>query len=208
MRVFLAFPLPAEVLAYIERMQAYLRHRSVRGKWIAPENSHLTVLFLGDQEEPRVQRLADACRRRCAELPPVRFRTGTMTTFGRPARVLVLELADEPVGGFGNTVNAVAECAIGEDLDLPPSALRNEPCPHLTLARFRDGREARTLENVGALRDGAWQWHKPVPPPPAGADAFVCSELLLFKSTLTTDGPVYDELARFPMGPAPPFVES
>ncbi|OPZ30450.1 MAG: 2',5' RNA ligase family [Lentisphaerae bacterium ADurb.BinA184] len=200
MRVFLALPLPPPVIAYLERMRAYLRHRGVAAKWVSAEASHLTVLFLGEQDPPRVEALARAVADRCRRLVPIELRTGALTTFGRPPRVLVFELQDEPGGAFAATVEGLAECAIAENLDLPPSALRAEARPHLTLARFRDGREARSLDNIGTRRDVGWEWKKPVPEPPPGAGCFRCGEAALFKSTLTADGPIYDELARWPLG--------
>lgn len=52
MRLFIAIPVTDEVRAEIARIEALLRERGVDAKWVEPELLHVTLAFLGEQDEP------------------------------------------------------------------------------------------------------------------------------------------------------------
>ena len=56
-RLFIAFPLQRGVEEKLGEIIAVLRDKGGRVKWVAPQNIHLTARFLGDTEEPLVERL-------------------------------------------------------------------------------------------------------------------------------------------------------
>lgn len=72
-------------------------------RWVAPERLHLTVAFLGEVHETRVQALRDVLRPVFAAAPPLRLRLGETGTFppGRPARVAWIAV-EESVGSAGD----------------------------------------------------------------------------------------------------------
>jgi len=51
MRLFVAIPLAEEVRAHLVAVQERLQTSGADIKWVEPENLHLTVSFLGDQQE-------------------------------------------------------------------------------------------------------------------------------------------------------------
>ncbi|MFO7821334.1 MAG: 2'-5' RNA ligase family protein [Lentisphaeria bacterium] len=58
MRSFIAIPIPKAVKEYIVGVQEFLRQRGVKAKWVRPESSHLTLLFLGEQDQSSLARLS------------------------------------------------------------------------------------------------------------------------------------------------------
>lgn len=59
-RVFLAVPVAHRLQKRIDRLLAPVRSANQDIRWVAAQNRHLTLAFLGDQPEPVVDALADS----------------------------------------------------------------------------------------------------------------------------------------------------
>lgn len=178
MRCFLGLPLPQAWKQALARLAPELqRGLSSRLTWTRPENWHLTLKFLGEVEQERVDAL-------CAALPGLRF--------------AAMDLAAGPAGFFPNAKRprvfwlglsqGAQECAtlaarVEELCAGLGFAAEDRPfAPHLTLARVREA--GPDDWNKLAASASAHPW------PPARLD-----RLVLWQSVLSPQGPEYRELA-------------
>src|SRR5690349_17393115 len=73
MRLFLAISLTEAVRSALAEMQARLREAGADVRWVAPENFHLTVKFLGDQPDPLLPEIETVCTEVAAAIPAFDF---------------------------------------------------------------------------------------------------------------------------------------
>ncbi|MHB8927719.1 MAG: RNA 2',3'-cyclic phosphodiesterase [Bacillota bacterium] len=183
MRLFVAVPLPSELVAGIVRVQERLRRARADVKWVEADNLHLTLKFLGEVPEGSVEsvRRALAGASGIAPFRVVLRGVGAFPGPGSPRVVWVglTEGASQFVRLAGDVDRALAFAGFAPEMR-PAS-------PHLTIGRVRGplNREALrpAMEEVG----------------PADLGAFECRETRLYHSVLTAGGPVYMVLASFPL---------
>ena len=185
MRLFLAIELTEAWRRAAEAATAALAAEHARSlRVVRPELLHLTVRFLGEVDEARVEPLQAVL---AEQVPPmeVALALGAAGTFGPAARTGAVWLG---VDGDLDRLRALAtrvEAALA-DAGLPDE--RREPRPHLTLARVRRQAGAGERRAIAALVRG-------LATPEAAP--FVARELVLVRSRLGADGPRYEPLARF-----------
>ena len=177
MRAFLALPVPDDWVAPLMRAQGAVPG----GRDVDADDLHVTLAFLDDQPEDALEALHETLEAR--PLPAARLAPMAYAAFGTPPRIAALDLArDEALTRLRDTVRAAARSA---GIDLPRERFR----PHVTLkraSRTRPFDAARLPGRLAALG----------PPPMAPAPA---SAVMLWGSTLTPQGPIYDVLATYPL---------
>lgn len=179
-RAFVALALPATLRDALEELQADLE----TGRAVEPENLHLTLAFLGEHPAPVLEDVHDELE--AIRLAPFPLRIDGLGVFGgRKPRVLFADIAAEP--GLTALHRKVLGAARAAGLEPGRAKFR----PHVTLARF--GGDALTGEEAAAL-DRFLQAHVDF-----AAAPFQVTDFRLFRSTLTRRGPVYDEMARYPL---------
>ena len=89
-RLFVALEITEELRAQLRHLQDQLRRTGVRVGWTAPENLHLTLLFVGDFFAGRVPPLAAALDEAARGVPPFAFDVATLGFFGSPRSPRVL----------------------------------------------------------------------------------------------------------------------
>jgi 2'-5' RNA ligase len=183
LRLFAAVDLPERAKEAAVRATEPWRERYPKGRWIPPENWHVTVKFMG-RTWPRLREwVGEACRDAAGSIRPFRLSLEGMGAFPGPtrARVLWVGLVDSE-----SSLPALAR-ALDERL---AREFRPEKRPfrsHLTVARFNppvlmgDDREA--LEDVAIE-----------------TDPFPVRSLVLYRSHLSPRGARYEALERFRLG--------
>jgi RNA 2',3'-cyclic 3'-phosphodiesterase len=185
LRVFCAIDLPEDVR---EKMLAHgMRLRKAvpdaHASWSRPDNIHLTLKFLGEIPQSRVESLSTAASNAARDLEsfPVRVHgSGVFPTRGAP-RVLWIGVVDLK-GKLGELYRRLDdECAkAGFKKETRPFH------PHLTLARLRKPQHARTLASV----------HRDIQFEPAEVNV---AELLVIRSELGAEGSKYTVVSRVPL---------
>ncbi len=190
-RLFVALDPSEPVRRRIAALAAELRRDAGRAadeiRWVAPENVHLTLQFLGAVPEERVPDVEAAVRAAAAEGRPLALQLQGAGGFPNARRPRVVW------AGLAGDVPALAALAAAVGRRLAPLGFPPEDrpfSPHLTLGRARDGRGAPGL--AGALAHAAQ----------AEGAAWRATELLLFESHLSPKGPRYEVIARAPLGGA------
>ena len=187
-RLFVAIDLPdgarARIAAAVADLRGALRARDIESafRWVAIENLHLTLRFLGNLPD------ADAARVKAAmaaavEQPPVPMSLGGLGTFpprGRP-RVLHVALTEgiEPLRRLRDAVDARLSPLCRWEHETRPFA------PHLTLARTRDAAKFQPDEFSRLIAGTAWP-----------AVSFHATHATLFSSRTLPAGPEYTAEAR------------
>ena len=181
MRLFVGIDMPPaikdEMAALIER----LRPAAPEAKWVPRDNLHVTLSFLGEVKEERLEDLEPALAGAAGSVPgpiPTGVEGSGAFPSARRARVLWVGLEDG-AGRLAALAAAVASAL--EPLGFPPE--KRLWAAHLTLARFRvPGNAAALLETaVPALR-------------------FEVAEATLFRSRLARPAPRYEPLRLFSLG--------
>ena len=181
-RVFFAIEVPQDVrdqlLAHLKHLREAVPH--VQASWSRAESIHLTLKFFGNIEQSQVERLSAAASRVTNRYSPFRIGLGGSGIFpprGTP-RVLWIGVND-PSGQLTALQQQFENECAKEGFPKEERAFR----PHLTLARIRKPQGARRLAEVHAGIE-----FKPV--------EFSVSELLLFRSELSSEGSKYTIISR------------
>ncbi|PYP84157.1 MAG: RNA 2',3'-cyclic phosphodiesterase [Candidatus Angelobacter sp. Gp1-AA117] len=186
MRIFVALDIPEEIRTrlgeYIERV----RHLAPDAPWVKPESLHVTLKFIGEAKDARVEEVKNVLKQIKAQpfdvtFPDVGFfpnhNSGRVFWAGVDGGEALPELA-------GSIDQALEKIGI--------EAEKRAYHPHLTLAR-------------AGTRSGAYQVFKQLP---RGIDpeehpqfgTMTAREFFLYKSELLRGGARYTKLERFPLG--------
>ena len=128
MRLFLGLPIPPELAQTLTRRTQAIE--LLKGRRTAPENLHLTLVFLGEVAEPKLPPIEHELSE--LNFAPLQIKLTTLNTFQR-AGVLIAEIEPtRPLLHLQATVAAdMARCGF------PPKDPEPRPYhPHVTLARY------------------------------------------------------------------------
>ncbi len=170
-RTFIAVELPDRFVQEIEKIGTMLKTPGI--KLVEPELVHITMKFLGDIQEDKVEPIVSSLSQ--INCRPFEAKVRGIGVFPKPAYIKVIWLGAE--GDF-NTLHEEIERA------LSPFKFEKERnfTPHATLARVKELRDkAGLLEKIKKLE---------------GVDLGTINvdSISLKKSTLTPNGPIYETL--------------
>jgi RNA 2',3'-cyclic 3'-phosphodiesterase len=185
-RCFVAVDVSPAVREALAARQAALARAAGRAdvRWVDPERVHLTLRFLGETPEARLDGLIAALRTASAEHPVLHLAArgvGGFPTITRPRVVWV---------GVDGDVTELVRLAGAVALALAPLGFPPETRPfsaHLTVGRVRSPRGldrlVKALVAAGRPDLGAW----------------TADEVVLYRSHLHPQGATYEALARLPL---------
>ncbi|NHC46910.1 RNA 2',3'-cyclic phosphodiesterase [Motilibacter aurantiacus] len=181
MRLFVALPLPPEVLAQLDAALVAVRADHPEPRWVPAQRWHLTLAFLGEVEERAVPELGERLARAAARRGPLELALAGAGRFG--SGVLWVGLTGE-VGRLSRLAEAIAAAARRTGIEVEDRRFR----PHLTVARGRAaaGRPADLRPAAAAL--AAYE-----------GPGFRAGHVALVRSVLGPQ-PAYTELAAWPLG--------
>ena len=175
--MFVALDLPDAVRAQLAAWRDELTAGRRDLRPVAPEALHVTLVFLGWQDESAAKAISDMAFGAAAESAAPVLRAGAVRPLPpRDPRLFALDLDDE--GGRAAALQAAVSDALEAGRWYRPE--KRPFWPHLTLARVKRG-ERRVAGLAGA-------------PPPA--QPFQAAQLTLYRSTLRPQGALYEPLAR------------
>jgi len=181
-RVFCAIEVPQEVRARLTAHIETLRRRfpAVRASWTRDDKFHLTLKFLGEIPQERVENLSIAVTRAASSVAPFKLMIEGAGAFPQngPPKVLWLGVTDVERGLTVLHTSLEAEC-VQEGFAKETRPFRS----HLTIARIRESYGARALAS----------FHRESGFP---AVEFFVSELLVIRSELSSAGSKYTVVSR------------
>lgn len=157
MRLFVAVTPPQDVLAELDAAVAPLREDWPALRWASADRWHVTLAFLGEVAEPRLEGLRERLERAARRHHALRLRVGRGGAFpsAAKARVLCAHISGEPAALTGLRGLAASVAAGARRAGAPPPDEGRRFRPHLTLARSRQPANLRPL--VEALAGYAGQ---------------------------------------------------
>ena len=182
-RSFLAFELSPEIKQIIFNVSGEMKRSSLDVRWVKPGNIHLTIVFLGNIPEERMEVVNIAAEKVCRRYGPFNVSlTAAGIFFNRHnPRTLWIGLKGdlERMSYFKNALQKhLRSLGIKEE--------KRKFKPHLTLGRFRRG--AGFTPRLDELLSMYQDLISPV---------CSLSELALFKSDLKSGGAVYSRLGSW-----------
>ena len=155
----------------------------IGGRWPPPENLHLTLVFLGEQDTTRLGEIEAALEIACRR-EPFTARWGGLGVFPGWSRARVAYL------GVNEGGEEMRDLAGKLRRALPPGireTVSHRFTPHLTLARFREAPPEAALRRVAkVLAPMSWQSR--------------VEAVELYQSRLFPDGARYQRLVRRALG--------
>lgn len=184
MRLFVAVNLPSEVRGRLAAVQDRLRRAQADVSWVKAENLHLTLKFLGETEEKRLERIRPALAEVAHAGTPFSVElAGTGSFGGRVPRVVWV--------GVQEGAEPLTELARQVETSLARVGFPKEKrgfSAHLTLGRVRSPRNAEAL--LAAIAE-------------TQAEKFGAVEVRQFElmqSQLHPTGSTYTIVDKFPLG--------
>jgi 2'-5' RNA ligase len=184
-RTFVCIEIDADLRRKMSQVSATLSSAGADVKWVAENNLHLTLKFLGNVDDAQIPKVADAVKKIAANYKSFDLTIAGIGAFperGMP-RVIWIGL-DEPTGALEKMYYALGEA-------LAPYAEKAEHrtfSPHITIGRVNSsrGRDAlmKAIETNREIEIGA----QPV------------DEITVMMSELMRGGPIYTPLAKSALG--------
>jgi 2'-5' RNA ligase len=182
MRLFIAIDLPDEIRTQLMDLQRVVRPLASAAKWVAPESIHITLKFLGEVPEKRLDQIEGA-------LAGLNWKPFTIAVHGvgffpgaRSPRI------------FWAGMDAPTMQGLTEELDsrMEPLGFEREKRafrPHITLARAKTSRLDASLVTASAAFAER------------NFGSFVADRIHLVQSTLKPSGSVYSTLKKYSLEP-------
>lgn len=176
MRTFLAVEIPQRVRARVWHIVEREKQKELPIKWVKIENMHITLKFLGEIEEKQQADISHTVEQVVSQHEAFAVNLKDIGCFPNPKYPRVLWVGVEK--------GSEELCTLAREIDeqLVRLGFRKEKRfhPHLTIARMRkpcmvDHILSHDLET----------------------DTFKAEAVVLFKSTLTPHGPIYEPLERY-----------
>ncbi|WP_456341971.1 RNA 2',3'-cyclic phosphodiesterase [Thermovibrio sp.] len=164
-----------EVKREVERL-------GVEGKWVEPENLHITFRFIGEVEEEKVPQIAKMLKGSLKGAPPFKVEYRGLGTFKRNGieRVLWVGIRSDEIREIKKRV----------DRALMPFGFAPEEnfTPHLTLLRIKRLKRRIKFRNyVGSMKEYLFKEREE-------------RKVYLIESKLTPEGPIYKVVEEFELG--------
>jgi len=187
-RAFIAIELPAAIQEGIDRETAQIRLtlKTTLVRWVAKQNVHLTLKFLGDVSASTLEQIAAQLAQQMKSFSPFEMSVGGLGVFpnhNKPRVIWIGLKAPEDLTIIAEIIETTAS-SYGFIRETRPFS------PHLTIGRVRqpiseiENRLIRSsLEFVKANQLGRMSVH----------------ELIIFRSDLKPSGAVYTKLHAIPL---------
>lgn len=181
MRTFIAVHLPDIVKTHIRQLQDALRRCGAPLRWVQPENMHLTLLFLGEIDESKIQPICSVLRLAAENHTPFDILFSGLGTFPNRKAPRVLWI--------GVQEGARPLCNLQQDIQQQITSLqlsfdKKKFHPHVTLGRSKGRPHSLTM------KQGLWD---------SQAGVIHVNGFALIQSQLGGPQPVYTELESFPL---------
>lgn len=181
MRAFIAIAVPPDIRGRIAKVQEGLDMLDIDVKLVEPENLHYNIKFLGEVTEADIAKVTAVLDQTVPQYDSFNLRIAGLGAFPQATYARVAWLGAKE---GAQQLTALAEAI---ELALADAGFRREEkqfTPHLTLARISSGQHKTEL--ITLLTEQA----------DVDIGIIHVNEVILFKSELTPNGPVYTPMHR------------
>jgi len=182
MRAFIAIELLPEVKDSLSRLQNQLKESGADVKWVEPQNIHLTLKFLGERDDKKIEKVMQILDEVAKDKNPFQIHVSSLGAFPKTDSPRVIWVGIDKGDYETKTIAKELEEKIAK-IGIPKE---NRPfSSHITIGRTRSPQNREKLvQNLRKLKDSL-----------CGQNLeFAATKITLFKSTLTPKGPIYEVL--------------
>ena len=176
MRLFIAIEIPEEIKEYISTIQNQLSYNYSKIKPVTKQQMHLTLKFLGEVQPNKAKETIEALKQ--IKFKKFNFNLDSVGIFPNKSNIRVVWLGlkpEEDIINLQKEIDDKLERLFDKDRDFKP---------HITLCRVKHIENKNAfIEKIKNLR--------------IESKNIDVSSFKLIKSTLTKNGPVYEELCIF-----------
>jgi 2'-5' RNA ligase len=180
LRLFVAVEVPETVKDAVEEAFQPWKEEFPKARWAPRENWHVTLKFLGRTWPRLADRVPQRVEAAARDVEPFRTRVTGVGGFPSPAKARVLWAGLDDEDGRASGLAARIEGGLLEEFPAEKRAFH----PHLTVARS-DPPVKLPLEFAET---------------PLVTEVWEVDHVVLFRSHLRRPAPLYEPLARFPLG--------
>jgi RNA 2',3'-cyclic 3'-phosphodiesterase len=188
-RLFLALDIPEEVKEIISAGMEGLRDMLPGARWVKTGNLHITLKFIGDYEEARLESLVREIRASVERCTGFMASLGGCGAFPSAAKTRILWV------GMSTAAEEARAVARKLDARLERVGVKREKRPfkgHITLARMKKPGDCTCLlKSLASGLEGL------------SDHMFYAGEVVLYRSILGPESPTYIALERMPLGGKP-----
>jgi len=191
-RAFIAIALPIEIKSELESTIQKFKTQRVQGvRWVAVENIHLTLKFLGDTSPADLAQLTKILQAESTAHPSFSVEVSGIGAFPNPRRPRIIWVGLQAPVALSTLVASLESAA--RSIGVQPE--ERGFSPHLTLGRVKNDISPVDLLNLSAALNSINV---------ESAGGFTVTQFTLFRSELRPQGPLYSILAHFSLlGDAP-----
>ena len=183
LRTFIAIALPEAVQDKVDVLLSDLRKADAAVRWVPARNLHLTLKFLGDVEEARLEELYVGIRKATEGIEPFRITLTGLGVFPNIRRPRVLWIGMDVPEAMQRLYENIEEEL--SRLHFPKETRKFSP--HLTIGRVKGQRGMERLMSV-------------VERTKFGPERVSVARIVAMKSDLRPTGAVYSALEEFALG--------
>ena len=188
MRIFIAIEIPQNIRVKIAEITDYLQSKTppTAVKWVDSENLHLTIKFIGETKQEKIEEITKVLSQSLAHQAPFSLEIGGLGMYPNNTNPRVIWLGvtgGEPLIAMHNIL----------DQNLARLGIQREGrpfSPHLTIARLRRNTDAASSKTIGRTLS---QFRVD------SLGLFNIDRVQLFQSVLTPSGPIYTTLFSVPL---------
>lgn len=180
-RIFIALSIKPEktLLEVFSVLKSALLNENI--KWIKPENTHITLSFLGDTDSSLIAELDQMLIGKCKGYGSFDIRISGLGLFKNKRDPRVIWAGIEPSSRLSLLYSTIFEGLV----ELDPKYESGRYSPHVTIGRIRRLVDISLLENLLKKYRGM------------EIQIIKVTEVILYESILSKDGPVYEPLKRY-----------
>lgn len=179
MRTFIAIELSEQIRNELSQIQSHLKYAGADVKWVEKDNIHLTLKFLGEVSEEKIEKIKSALDQIAGQAKPFEISLKDLGAFPKIEYPRVIWVSLDKGAGESKILSEKIDEAllkIGFQKESRPFAA------HLTIGRVR------SPKNKDALKEKVQSYQ----PPTSNSQSI--SSVILFQSTLTPKGSIYTKL--------------
>jgi 2'-5' RNA ligase len=184
MRTFIAIELPEEIKKQIEKLQAPLKRTRAYVSWVKPGNIHVTLKFLGEVPEEKIDDVFSATERAVEGIGSFGMSlkgTGGFPNLRRPRVIWI---------GTGSGAEELSRLAERMEQEMEKIGFPKENrkfSPHFTIGRVKSPRNIEEL--AGKVESAEFQ-----------TEEIRVTEVVVMRSQLNPAGAIYTPLKKVPLG--------
>lgn len=188
MRTFVAIDFSPQIKGKIGEIIEYFKTQTpdYALKWVEPQNLHMTIKFLGEVSEGHLRTIKDVLSDTLEGISAFEIEVTGMGMYPSTQKPRVIWLGvegSEPLKDIHQSLDQALQKA-----SIPPD--KRGLSPHLTIARVRRNVETLIVQDIGKTLS---QFKID------SLGKCTIDRIVLYKSTLTPSGPIYDPLLSIPL---------